>query len=481
MVDVLIIGAGITGTALARECSKYDMSVLVLDKENDVGSGATLANSAIIHSGHDPKEGTLKALLNVKGNALYDELEKELNIPLLRTGAYIVAHDEEEIAVLKTLKARAKTNGVPYEDVPLDVALKNEPHLNKAVKKVVSLPTTKVTFPWDVALALLENAVVNGAQFKRNQEVVAIHTHAGYFTVETRTDAFDATYVINAAGVYADTIAGMVETQVPYTITPRKGEYFVIDRREKGYMNHVIYPVPSSKGKGVLVTPQVHGETLIGPNSVIIDDKTGNQTTHEGLSWIKKEAAKIADDIPYAKTIRTFAGIRPSIEAYDFYLQESHEVQNFYHCGGIDSPGLTSAPAIAQYVVAWLLSKQPFKKKSDFNPVREKIVPFRAMTQAEKATAFDNDHRYGRLICKCERVTEADVLKAIHQPIPADSVKAVKKRTRAGAGICQGGYCEHNVIALIARELAIPKTAVNYYRLHTEILTHPTKGDLNDV
>ena len=475
MIDVLIIGAGITGTAIARELSKYDLDVAVLDKEVDVGNGATMANSAIIHSGHDPKEGSLKAQLNVRGNALYDTLETELNIPLLRTGAYLVAHNDEEKATLRTLRARAKANGVPFEEVSLDDAFKAEPHLSKDIQEVISLPTTKVTFPWEVALALMENAIANGVELKRGQEVTDIHVQDGHFTVETPTDAFDAKYVINAAGVYADTIASLVEKNVPYTVTPRKGEYYVIDRREKGYMNHVIYPIPSKAGKGVLVTPQVHGETLIGPNSQIIDDKTGNHTTADALAWIKTQAKKIAEDIPYHKTIRTFAGIRPSLEQYDFYIEESHEAKGFYHVAGIDSPGLTSAPAIAEMVRDWVLRQDTYQKKDDFTGTREKLIPFRSMSDAEKKAAFLSDHRYGKLVCKCERVTEADVVNAIHRPVPADSVKAVKKRTRAGAGICQGGYCEHNVINIIARELSIKKTEVNYTKDNTHILVSQTK------
>lgn len=475
MKDVIIIGAGIVGTAIARELSKYEIDVLVLEKENDVGNGATLANSAIIHSGHDPKEGTLKAKLNVLGNALYDELEKELQIPLIHTGAYLVAHDEEQIKTLEVLKKRADINGVPHEDVPLDEAFKNEPNLSKNIIKVLSLPTTKVTFPWEVAVILMENAIKNGVTLERNQSVMAIHQKEGYFEVETDTDVFEGKYIINAAGVYADTIASMIEKNVPYKVIPRKGEYFVIDRREKGYMEKVIYPVPSSKGKGVLVTPQVHGELLIGPTSEVTQDKDGNTTTAKGLDYIKKHAKDIADNIPYSKTIRTFAGIRPSIDQYDFYLKESNEVQNFYHCGGIDSPGLTSAPAIALHVTEWLSTKETLKVKENFDASREVIKPFRSMTDEEKSQAFKDDKSYGRLICKCERVTEGDVLKAIHRPIPADSVKAVKKRTRAGAGICQGGYCEHNVIDLIARELSIKKTEVNYYAKDTHILVHETK------
>jgi glycerol-3-phosphate dehydrogenase len=346
MHDVIIIGAGITGSAIAFELSKYQMSVLVLEKENDVGSGATMANSAIIHSGHDPKPGTLKAKLNVLGNALYDDLENDLQIPLLRTGAYLVAHGEAEEIKLEELKKRAEINGVEAFYVPLEEAFNKDPHLSKTITKVVSLPSTKVTFPWEVALALMETAVVNGVQLEKNQSVIAIEKIKDLFEVTTETGTFKSRYIINAAGVYAEKIASLVETVVPYETKPRKGEYFVIDRRAKGFMNHVIYPVPTNQGKGVLITPQVHGEILIGPTSEYTQAFNSTNTTKEGLAWVKKEALKLADDIPYEKTIRTFAGLRPSLKEYDFYIQESNEVSHFIHVAGIDSPGLTAAPAI---------------------------------------------------------------------------------------------------------------------------------------
>lgn len=476
MYDVLIVGAGITGCAIARELSKYEMSVVVLEKENDVGSGATMANSAIIHSGHDPKPGTLKAKLNVLGNALYDELEKELNIPLLRTGAYLVAHGDDEEKTLQELKERAALNGVKTIDVPLIDARQKEPNLSKTITQVVALPSTKVTFPWEVALALMENAIINGVELEKNQSIQAIEKTANGFLVTTENKTFESRYLINAAGVYAEKISSLIETDVPYQTEPRKGEYFVIDRRAQGYMNHVIYPVPTDKGKGVLITPQVHGEILVGPTSEKTDQLDATNTTPEGLAWVRREAIKIADNIPYHQTIRTFAGLRPSIKDYDFYIQESKEAAGFIHVAGIDSPGLTAAPAIALYVKDILDSKESFKKKASFNPFREKITPYRSLDQAGKQAAFKDDHRFGKLVCKCERVTEGDVVRAIHRPVSADSVKAVKKRTRAGAGICQGGYCEHNVIEIIAKELAIPKTSVNYYNPNTEILIRESKG-----
>ncbi|MFW5864733.1 MAG: NAD(P)/FAD-dependent oxidoreductase [Candidatus Izemoplasmataceae bacterium] len=251
MYDFIIIGAGVTGANIARELSKYEVEVLLLEKENDVANHATIANSAIVHSGHDPKENTLKARLCVRGNELYDQLEKDLNIPLLRNGAMVVAYSAEELEILYTLYERAQKNGVDVKFLTAEEAYALEPNLNDDLMKALSLPTTKVTYPWEVAIACVENAVENGVILKKNQAVKTIKKEDDIFIVKTETDTFKARYVINAAGVFAENIAHMVENNVAYKMTPRRGEYFVLDRRVKGFVNHTIYPIPSSKGKGV--------------------------------------------------------------------------------------------------------------------------------------------------------------------------------------------------------------------------------------
>ncbi|MFW6298276.1 MAG: NAD(P)/FAD-dependent oxidoreductase [Bacillota bacterium] len=476
--DYIIIGAGLIGTNIARELMKYDVRALMLEKENDVCNHASMANSAIVHSGHDPKPGTLKAKFNVEGNRLYDELEDVLDIPLLRNGALVVARNEEDNKMLKDLYERALENGV--DKVALldrEEALKREPNLTPKVTMALDLPTTKITYPWEVTLANAENAIENGLEFKKSTAVTGIEKHDGIFTVTTDTgESYETRSVINAAGAFTDKIAAMVEEKTEYEITPRRGEYFVIDRHTKGFVNHTLYPTPSEKGKGVLIVPQVHGETLIGPTSEFQDDPENIDNTKEGLSYVRKNATNLSEKIPFKDIIRTFTGVRPSSTHKDFYIKESDEVKGFIHVAGIDSPGLSAAPAIGRYVVEDIIkAKENFKPNKDFNPRRKGLKLFHQMSEEEKKEAFRFDPRHGNLICKCEKVTEADVVHAIGRNVPGDTVKGIKKRSRAGAGLCQGGYCEHNVIHLIAREKNKPITKVEYYDKGSYILKSETK------
>lgn len=476
--DYIIIGAGVVGTAIARELMKYDVHALMLEKENDVCNHASLANSAIVHSGHDPKPGTLKAKLNVEGNRLYEELEDVLDIPLLKNGALMVATSEQENASLEKIHEQALENGV--KNVSLlarEDALEREPNLNPKVTMALDLPTTKVTYPWEVTLANAENAIDNGLEFQKSTEVTNIEKSDGIFTVTTDSGTLYKTKsIINAAGAFTGRIAAMVEKNTDYEITPRRGEYFVIDRHAEGFVNHTLYPTPSDLGKGVLIVPQVHGETLIGPNSVFQDDPENIDNTKSGLSYVRKQATRLSDKIPFNKVIRTFTGVRASSTHEDFYIKESSEVEGFIHVAGIDSPGLTAAPAIGRYVVEDILNaKDTMKPNKAFNPRRKGIKLFHQMSEVEKKEAFRYDPRHGNLICKCEKVTEADVVHAINRSVPGDTVKGIKKRSRAGAGLCQGGYCEHNVIHLIASETNKPVTDVEYYDEGSYILKSETK------
>ncbi len=476
MYDFIIIGAGIVGTTIARELSKYPFKTLVLEKENDVANHQTVANSAIIHSGHDPIEGSLKAILCVKGNALYEELEHELNIPLLKTGAFVLAHDEAEEKMLEELKIRADHNGVPSSTIlDGDTARKLEPHMSDSVTKVLSLPTTKVTYPWEVAFACLENAMKNGVEFQKNQEVTNISWINDHFIVETNfKDKIETKNVISASGIFSDQIAHMLEKNVPYTIKPRRGEYYVLDRRVKGYLERVLYPLPTSKGKGVLLVPQVHGNILVGPTSVEQLDKTRTNTTLDGMKQIKEDAARLAKNIPFDKTIRTFSGIRAGSTYKDFYIQESKEYKGFFHVAGIDSPGLTAAPAIARYLVDEII-KPHVDKKDDFDPIREKRTFFYTLSEEEQKKKIKENPLYGNIVCKCEKITEVEILEAIHGPLGNDTIKGIKKRARAGSGLCQGGYCENTVLKIIARETNQPLNKINYYGKDTPILWKETK------
>lgn len=477
MYDYVIIGAGIVGTNIARELSKFKAKILVLEKENDAANHQTVANSAIIHSGHDPKENTLKAKLCVEGNELYEVLEKELNIPILRTGAFVVAHNEEEESMLDSLYERAKRNGVKelqFHDI--SEAKKMEPNLADDITKVLSLPSTRVTYPWEVAFACLENAIHNGVIFRKNSKVTHITKTESIFSVEINdNEIIETKSIISAAGVFSDQVAYLLEKNVPYQIFPRKGEYFVLDRKAKGFINHVIYPLPTKKGKGVLIIPQVHGNILLGPTSNLQDEKDLLSNTREGLNQIKEDIQSLAKNVPLNLIIRTFAGIRASSSFEDFYIQESKEFANFFHVAGIDSPGLTAAPAIAKYLVDILVEQHHLKKNDCFDPIRPKKTVFYKLDFEQQQALIKKEPRYGNLVCKCEKITEAEIIDAIHGPLGNDTIKGIKKRARAGSGLCQGGYCEESILKIIARETNQPINKINYYGLDTPILVQETK------
>ncbi|TVP96002.1 MAG: FAD/NAD(P)-binding oxidoreductase [Acholeplasmatales bacterium] len=478
MYDFIIIGGGVTGALIARTLSRYQVKVCLLEKESDIGNHATLANSAIIHAGFDPEPGTLKARLGVRGNAMYETLHKELHVPLLRTGAYVVARHEDDVAILNALYERALKNGV--EGAKLlsgEQARKLEPALHRNSVKVLDLPSTKVTYPWEVALSALENAVSNGVEYRLEAEVVGIvRTDKVYAVTLANGHALKSKAIINAAGAFADKVAGMIETHVPYKITPRRGEYLVLDKSVRGFVERVLYPVPTEKGKGVLVVPQVHGNILLGPTSEFQDSPSAVTNHQADLSMIRQAASTLAEAIPFDKVIRTFAGVRATSSAKDFYIRQSLEHRGFYHVAGIDSPGLTAAPAIAEYVVETLI-KQDYDLESnpDFNPYGMQYPHFHEASLAKKRQMIAENPAFGNIVCKCERVTEAEVLMHIHRPCGGHSVKAIKKRARAGSGLCQGGYCEGTVVKLLARELKQPLETIDYYRKDTPILMAETK------
>ncbi|AUD65264.1 hypothetical protein BK011_06030 [Tenericutes bacterium MZ-XQ] len=476
MYDFTIIGAGIVGSLIARELSKYDLKVCVLEKENDVANVQTRANSAIVHSGHDPKHGTLKARLSVEGNKLYEDLEKELHISLLRTGAFVCAKDKDEVNDMKKLYENALLNQVKdMEFLSIEEARVLEPNLNPSIKKVLSLPTTKVCFPWEVAFFALENAIKNGVELHRNALVTEI-THTNHmFTIKTKDNqTYQTKHVINAAGVYTDEIATLINPNIPYQIKPRKGEYYVLDKSVKGYMEHVIYPMPSKKGKGVLITPQVHGNILLGPTSEWVSDKDDISTSLKGLHYIKEHIKDMAINVPYHLIIRQFAGVRSTSTYEDFYIQEDDAVKGFYHVAGVDSPGITAAPAIAKYLVDEVI-KLSLPVKHTFNPILQKKIVYKDLSKQEKDELHQDKPLYGRIICKCEDITEQEIIDAIHGPLGSDTIKGVKKRARAGSGLCQGGYCESLVLRIIARETHKPLHEVNYDQKETQILDKESK------
>ena len=415
MYDVVIIGAGITGTMLARKLSAYDIKIALIDKENDIANGATMANSAIIHTGYDPKDGTLMAELNVKGARAYEELCRQLGCKYKKVGAYIAACGKEEEAHLDILADRAKRRDIPFRFIDADEARKQEPALSQNVTRVLDLYTTAVVYPWEIAIACAEVAK----------------------------------------------IAGMVSSNVGFHITPRRGEYYVLDK-DADIVRHIIFPVPSKeKGKGVLAVPTVYGNTLIGPNSDYVDDPEDNGTSDDGLAYVRGNISKTLVDVPLYRSIRTFAGLRPSSSAGDFVIEELSDAEGFVNAACIESPGLASAPAIADYIIGKFISKRlELREKSGAVMGRKAPLIMAELSPEERSEAIKKEPLYGKIICRCEQISEGEIIDCIRRPCGARSVKGVKKRVRPGMGRCQGGFCEPKVVEILARELGIDPTEV---------------------
>lgn len=451
MFDVLIIGAGITGSLIAHRLSKKTLTVCLLDKNNDVSCGASKANSAIIHSGHDPKPGTLKARFNVEGNRMYPELCKELKVAYNPIGAYVVSCSTEENDVLERLIQQTKERDIPYDVISGEELRKIEPNIVENVIKALWLPTTGIITPWEVCIAAVETAMENGLTLGLNEEVKKIINHEDYFVVKTQNKEYKARLVINCAGVYADKISGMISS-TPYHITAKKGEYYVLDKLKNPLVSHIIYPIPTKKGKGVLAVPTIHKNTLIGPNSKPIEDKE-DVSTSDDLSYVSKNISKILKYVPFNKVIHTYSGLRPSGDTHDFYIQEDEKIKNFIHVGCIESPGLASAPAIAKYVVEQLVyPKFEVEDKKTYIPRKAHII-FSQLSDEEKMELVEKNSEYGQMICRCEKVSLAEIKDVIHRKCGATTVDGIKRRVRPGMGKCQGGFCEPLIVSILAKEL----------------------------
>lgn len=458
MYDVAIIGGGITGCAIARELSKYDVSVVLIEKEEDVAAGgATKANSAIIHAGYDPVPGTLKARLNVLGNAMYGELTEKLDIPFKRIGSLVLAFNSEERMMLNELYRRGQENGVPGLKIIESHELKEmEPNVSDDAVAALYSPTAGIICPYEAAIAFYENARENGVDFVFDSKVISIKKE-DCFIVETTSGTIKALYVVNAAGVYADEISKMAGAE-EFKIVPRRGEYVLLDKSQGNIVNHVIFQTPTRYGKGILVSPTVDGNLIVGPNAVDIGNKEENITTQKGLDEVVEGARKSVPGFDLRDRITNFAGIRAVPLNGDFIIGHSSKIYGFINVAGIESPGLTAAPAIA-VEVREILSKAGLKlvKKDDFIDTRT-VVRFRDLNFQERAELIEKDPRYGKIICRCETVTEGEIVDAIKRG--ARSVDAVKRRTRAGMGRCQGGFCSPRVAEILSKELHIPMDKV---------------------
>lgn len=475
MYDVAIIGAGVIGCSIFRELTKYNLKVVVLEKEKDVSMGTSKANSAIIHAGFDPEEGTLMAKYNVKGNEMFEDLCKELSVPFKRNGSLVLAFNEEDMKKIKHIHENGTKIGVKgLKILTKDEVLEMEPNLSEEVTGALYAPTGGIVGPFEYTIALAENAVQNGGEIKLKKEVASIEK-SDMFRIETKDgEVIEAKFVINAAGLYADKIHNLI-CKESFKIVPRSGEYFVMDKSQGNVVSHTIFQCPSKLGKGVLVTPTVHGNLLIGPDARDIEDKEDLGTAAEGLQAVREASTFSTKKVNFRETIRNFAGLRAIPDTGDFIVEENDEVKGFIDAAGMKSPGLSSAPAIALDVVS-ILGNAGCKldKKENFIANREQIY-FMELSAEEKAKLIKKNPQYGRIICRCESITEGEIVDAIKRSFGVLSLDGVKRRCRPGMGRCQGGFCGPRVQEIIARECNVPLENVVLEKDNSYILIGKTK------
>ena len=453
MLDCIIIGAGVTGCAIARELSRYDLDVLVIERSSDVCEGTSKANSGIVHAGYDAKPGTLKAKLNVRGNLMMEELSRELDFPFKRDGSLVLSFDEKGIDRLKDLYDQGQQNGV--KDLKIltgDEARELEPALSDEVTAALYAPTGGIVCPFNLTIALAENAYVNGVGFKLNTEVLNIKKITDGYLVKTSDGEYEARAVVNAAGVYAAVFHNMI-SEKKLNIIPRKGEYCLFDKTVGGLAKHTIFQLPTKYGKGVLVTPTVHGNLLVGPTAVDIDDFEGVNTTSEGLSDLLVRGAMSVKQLPTRQIITSFAGLRAHEEGGDFVIGEAEDALGFFDAAGIESPGLSCAPAIGEYLAQQIARKLSAKKKENFISERKGIPSMALASPEEKRKLIAENPLYANVVCRCETVTEGEIVDSINRPLGATTLDGVKRRTRAGMGRCQAGFCSPKTVEILAREL----------------------------
>nr|WP_299319443.1 NAD(P)/FAD-dependent oxidoreductase [uncultured Blautia sp.] len=452
--DIAIIGAGVSGTAIARELSRYQTKICVLEREEDVCCGTSKANSAIIHAGYDAEPGSLKAKLNLRGNQMMDQLAKDLDFPFRRNGSLVLCLDEKDLPNLQKLYERGITNGVKgLQILNKEEVRAMETNISDQVIAALYAPTGGIVCPFHMTIAFAENACANGTVFHFNTEVKNITRRQNIWEIETTKGTFEAGCIINAAGVYADKLHNMV-SQKKIHITPRKGEYCLLDKTAGTHVSHTVFTLPGKLGKGVLVTPTVHGNLLIGPTAADIEDKEGVNTTREGLDEVLQKSAASVKNIPARQVITSFAGLRAHEDGDDFIIGETEK--DFIDCAGIESPGLSSAPAIGEMVAELLKEKYNLKEKEDFISTRKGITDPSKLFLEERNALIHREPTYGNIICRCEMVTEGEIIDAIRRPLGAKSLDGVKRRTRAGMGRCQSGFCSPRVMEILARELDIP-------------------------
>lgn len=479
MYDVLIIGAGVTGCAVARWLSRYHASVCVVEKEEDVCCGTSKANSAIVHAGFDAKNGSLMAKLNVRGSEMMEELSRELDFSYDRCGSLVLCLSEEDLPKLKELYENGVRNGVrDLEIIDRERLVEMEPNVSDNALAALWAPTGAICCPFEMTLAFAENAAVNGVEFRFDTQVQSVKKDGDLWTVATDKGDLAAKAIVNASGVYADLFHNSV-CETPIHITPRRGDYYLLDHTAEGFVRHTIFQLPGKFGKGVLISPTVHGNVIVGPTAIDIEDREGTNTTADGLSDAAKKAALSVKNLPLRQVITSFAGLRAHEDGHEFIIGETSP--DFFDCAGIESPGLSSAPAIGEMTAALIAGKYGFTEKTDVILERKGILDPKTLSREEWNELIHKEPAYGQIICRCESVTEGEILDAIRRPLGARSLDGVKRRTRAGMGRCQAGFCSPRVMEILSRERNVPLSEITKNGKGSELIVGVTKDRYGEV
>lgn len=470
MFDIVIVGAGVVGAMTARALAKYNLKICILEKENDVAMGATKANSAIVHAGFDAKPGTLKARLNVRGAQMMPQICKELGVKYQNNGSLVLGFDEEDRKSLELLLEKGRQNAVDgLEILEKEALLTLEPNLSENVLCALRAPTGSIICPYELTVAAIGNAMDNGAELRCNFEITAIEKTRNGYRLISANDAVEARFVVNCAGQYSDRVANLVGDR-SFTVHPRRGEYILLDKTCGKLVSHTVFRTPSKMGKGILVSPTVDGNLLLGPTSVDMEEKDNKNTTQEGFAEILSKARENLRALPGGQAITSFCGLRAVGSTGDFIITSPE--RGFVNAAGIESPGLSASPAIAEYIVE-MLARQGLDlvENPNFDPIRPSMHAFREASIEEKNAIIRKDPAYGKIVCRCETITEGEILAAIRQNPKARDLDSIKRRTRAQMGRCQGGFCGPYVMELLAQELQIPMEAVTKSGSGSHMLT----------
>ena len=479
MYDAVIIGGGVIGCAVARYLSRFQGRFCLLERENDVCCGTSKANSAIVHAGFDAKAGTLMAKYNVLGSRMMPQLAKELDFPFRRNGSLVLCLAQEDMPKLRALYENGIQNGVEGLEI-LDARRLHEmePNISDGAVAALWAPTGGIVCPFQMTVALGENAIHNGVEIYRNAEVTEVKRGKdNTWQVVTKEDTLETRAVINAAGVYSGVLHNMVSRRKIH-ITPRRGEYLLLDKAAGETVHSTIFQLPGVLGKGVLVTPTVHGNLLVGPTAQDTEDFEGTNTTARGLAQVREKAGGSVKNLNFRQVITSFAGLRAHEDGHEFILGQPEDAAGFFDCAGIESPGLSAAPAIGQEIAAQVSGFLGLEEKPNFDPIRRGPVNPRSLSKEQWAALIEKEPAYGQIICRCEQVSEGEILAAIRSPLGARDLDGVKRRTRAGMGRCQGGFCAPRVMELLARELGMAQNAITKSGKNSRMITAQGKTEV---